>query len=198
MVEFSDFISDGDRTGFNGFEAIPNDGLHYTGGAGPYDEGGIRVEQVNGDFGNDIWISYFFPEGSLGWYPDGGDFGWTRITNTDGSDFNDVGFLRGSGYGDAGTTLGYELRLNGATVLSGTTANTNNGGLGLYLGFSGGGFDEILLADAPGLSFVGDGSLNALALDAIEVRGGVIPEPSSIALLAIGLVIGCGYRRRSR
>ena len=52
VVHTSDFIPDGSRTHFNGFEAIPNDGTFYTGGNGPYAEGGITVEQINGNAGS--------------------------------------------------------------------------------------------------------------------------------------------------
>lgn len=109
-VYTSDFIPDGSRTGFNGFESIPNDGTEYTGGSGACTEGGIAVEQINDDPGNTIWVNYRPPggEGAHGWYPDGGDHGCTRIRLTGGGSFSDVGMLVSTGF--AGTpTMGYEL-----------------------------------------------------------------------------------------
>jgi hypothetical protein len=98
VVHVSDFIPDGSRTNFNGFESIPNDGTFFTGGSGPYVEDGIQVQQINGDAGNDIWVTYLSwgAEGAHAWYPTGGDNGYTRVTMADGSEFGSVGFLRGS------------------------------------------------------------------------------------------------------
>ena len=198
VVHTSDFIANGTRSCFNGFEAIPiaGDGIHFSGGGGPYAEGGITVEQIGGDAGNDIWVKYFFPEGINGWYPDGGDFGFTRITKTDGSDFVNLGMTRGTGY-FADSKVAFDVRLNGVSQLTGTLF-TPGGGAPVYLGFDGMPFDEVLLADAPGIGFVGDGSLNAFAVDEIEVGSNAVPEPSSFALLGLGVVALCGYGWRKR
>jgi hypothetical protein len=63
-----------------------------------------------------------------------------------------------------------------------------------YLGFAGGGFDESRLWDRSG-----EGVLNALALDSIELAGGAgpepVPEPTTLALLGAGLVAVCARRR---
>jgi hypothetical protein len=192
-VHTTDFIADGSRSGFNGFENIPNDGTVYTGGAGPYAEGGITVEQIGGDAGNDIWVGYQpgGGEGAFVWYPDGGDFGYTRITLTGGADFANVGFLVASGYFSGGNGA-YQLLNNGSPVASGTF--TNNAFFS-YLGFAGGGFDTILLRDSLSTVGFGDGSANALALDSIEISA--VPEPTSTALLALGLAaVGVAARRR--
>ena len=181
-IHLTDFIPDGSRSQFNSFELIGNDGTYYTGGSGPYTEDGITVQQVLGDSGNSIWLTAFHPDGAFGWYPDGGDGGYTVITRAGGVDFVDVGFFRGSGFYDAPVTLHWELWDDGALVLSGSVA-----GLPLlapqYLGFGGGGFDEIRLRDTqpnwPGL--------NAFAVDAIELRNGV-PEPGS-SLLLFGIAL---------
>lgn len=137
-VHNADFINDADRTNFNGFENIPNDGTYYTGGSGPYTEDGIQVQQINGDSGNDIWVTCTSCglEGNFGWYPNGGDFGYTQITRSGGIDFEDVGMLIGSGWiGGAGEVF-WELLDNGISVMTGSftpSAGPNPD----YIGFSG-------------------------------------------------------------
>lgn len=192
-VHKTDFIPDGKRTGFNGFESIPHDRSFYSGGAGPYAEDGIQVEQVSGDAGNDILVT-IRGEGQHGWYPSGGDRGYTRITLVGGGNFISVGMLVGSGYGtDQGIRMAYQLWDNGYMVASGRMDSQTDF---KYLGFGGGGFDTILLRDSvTGLGF-GRGSRNALALDAIEISA--VPDPSSNALMALGLVAVASVARRRR
>lgn len=201
VVHTSDFIADATRTNFNGFEGIPNDGTFYTGGAGPYVEDGVSVEQVNGDPAPDIWVAFNPPgkEGQFSWYPNGGDFGYTQITRAGGIDFTDVGMLVGSGFGsDLGLNLAFELWDDGVMVLSGMLANTTSTMPMGYLGFSGGGFDTIRLRDGFGPFQFDDGGANALHVDSIELaRGGnTVPEPGTLALLAIAGLAGAATRRR--
>jgi len=58
ILHTSDFIADANRSHFNDFESIPNDGTFFTGASGPYNGDGISVTQMNGDSGNDIWVTY--------------------------------------------------------------------------------------------------------------------------------------------
>lgn len=198
MIHFSDFIPDADRTQFNGFESIPNNGTFYTGGNGPYSEDGITVQQINGDAGNDIWVTYSGAQHRqhYSWYPNGGDRGYTQITRSDGLDFFDIGLLVGSGFGSRAGTVLYDLLDNGISVLSGSFAPGSD-----YLGFSGGGFDTVRLADTNITGYTGtvhDRHYNALAIDNIELRGGnSVPEPGSMALLAAGLAGFSWSRRRA-
>lgn len=199
MVHLTDFINDGDRSNFNGFENIPNDGTYFTGGSGPYVEDGVSVNQVNGDAGNDIWVTYSTGgqhQGNYSWYPNGGDTGYTEIMRSGGLDFGSVGMLIGSGFGTASNVF-YELLDNGVAVLAGSFVPSYSS----YLGFSGGGFDTIRLSDCSGCDVgttkVTDGHFQALSVDSIELtRGGTVPEPGSLALLAAGL-LGFGWQRRT-
>jgi hypothetical protein len=195
-------------THVNGFEGIPNDGTLYTSSNGtPYSEGGITVQQVNGDPSFGIWATFFHPEGDFGWYPNGGDDGYTKITRTDGGNFGDVHFDVSTGF--LTSTLLYQLYEGGNPVnalngLSGVGPSLTTGTTS-YMGFLGGGFDTILVRDTPDadpgtVDFVG-GGLNALALDAIQNVGGtvIIPEPASLVIWgigAIGLIGGFGRSRR--
>lgn len=195
VVHTTDFIADATRSHFNGFEAIPNNGTIFTGGAGPYSEGGISVSQVHGNQGNSIWVTYL-PTGTAGnhaWYPNGGDRGYTQITMTDGSDFGDVGFAVASG-GSANTVF-FELYNNGGLVFAGSSAMA-----GHYLGFSGGGFDTIRATDnCCGAFSAAGGSYQALAIDSIETAGASVPEPASLAIFGIaGLGLAMSRRRKQK
>jgi hypothetical protein len=190
-VHNSDFIADGSRSHFNGFEAVPNNGTHYTGGNGPYTEDSISVEQVNGQ--GVTWVTFVWPgsQGDYSWYPDGGDLGYTQITSAGGSDFDSVGFNYGSGaQGDSGILV--ELLNDGNVVLS-TSAFLNDSGPN-YIGFSGGGFDTIRARDLTNLGneMVTDGSFQALVIDSIETQDveAAVPEPATLTIWGLG-ALGC-------
>jgi hypothetical protein len=194
-VFFTDFIPDDSRVGFMGFEALP--ASHpFSGVAGSHQEGGISINQVNGQ-PNDIWTTYFFPEGERGWYPNGGDFGYTQLTLTSGEDFQNVGFLIGTGRLAGSSFATYGLYNNGVNILTGTLELS--GTTPFYVGFSGGGFDEIRLREQ--ITSPGDflsGTENALAIDAIEIsvpdRGG---SGFACALAAFTVLVALKRRQRS-
>jgi len=179
FVFFTDMIADGDRTGFTGFENLADTG---TGGAplSPYSFGGLTVTQVGG--GNNIWTTCTTGAGCSGahtdsrsWYPSAGDNAYTSITKTDTSNFVNFGVLVGSGYGASSVTYTYDLRLNGAQVLFGSFNAVTS-----YLGFGGGGFDEVRLiatSGAPSMTQIAGGVFQALQIDNIEVSGGTVSPP---------------------
>ena len=185
LLRSTDFIANATRSGFNGFErsvAFPGTDPSHT-------EGGITATAVAGT----VWTGFvsWGGEGNRAWYHDHGSFGFTRITMEDGRDFQDVGLLIGHGNAGGFARYLYDVRLNGALVLFGLLDGTR----GQYLGFSGGGFDEIRVIGA-GIDFaagllgqleVGGGVFQAVAIDSIEVRFTAVPGPAALALFGLGL-----------
>lgn len=191
-----DVIDDADRDHFYGFENLPSTGRFGNTASGD----NITVTQVGGQT-NDIWTTHLpgGGEGNRAWYPNGGDFGYTAIRTTDGSDLDALGLLVGSGFG-SDSNGHYSLHLDGTEVASGSF--TNSGNLS-YLGFSGTIFDEIRLVTTFSRSFssIGDGSFNALVVDAIEVSLAtppIVPLPAGGLLLLSGLAGLGAMRRRAR
>ena len=194
----TDFIANANRTNFVDFEPIGNRGNF----GASFTQDGVSVNQVNGQL-NDIWTSCaslcWFSNTTFTWYPDNGDNGWTEITKADASDFSDMGLdLGGSRFGLS--TLLYEVLNNGVSVLFGSVAlpAAADG----YIGFSGGGFDQVRLRGTfgPVAGTFGDGATNALPIDNIELAApaGVVPEPGTLALLGLGLAGAAISRRRSK
>ncbi len=195
VVHTTDFIANGSRSHFNGFENIPNDGVFYTGGAGPYTEDTIAVQQVNAT--SPIWVTYSSGlsslEGNFAWYPNGGDTGYTQISLSGGADFDAVGFRVGTGYFSGVSQYLYELLDNNVVVLSGAVS-----GASTYLGFEGGVFDTIRVRDSlSGGGSVTDGGFQALSIDSIETATNTVPEPASMVIWGIG-ALGMGLVARNR
>ena len=133
-----------------------------------------------------------------GWYPNGGDSGYTEITLTSGGDFDDVGLFVGSG-NPSHSFLAYELLNNNSVVSAGTLAGHQMPFH--WLSITGGGFDTIRLRDGNLSSIsVADGSHNALAFDKVYVAAAAatVPEPASIAILGVGALGCCLVARRKK
>jgi hypothetical protein len=209
-VETSNFISS--PTDFDGFETFTSAFV----GPGPYTEGGITVQYVGNTTsalkGNPdgIWTTFTSSiggQGNYGWYANGGGYGYTDITLADGADFQDAQFLVGTGSPNA-IPIEYELLEHGVVVASGNSPGTNLHGPMTYLGFSGGGFDEIwvqaLFNGGPDFDPLADipAGYELVALDSIAATEGVptTPLPAALPLFATGFAgLGLlGWRRKRK
>lgn len=197
VLQTTDFIVA--PANFNGFENIPNDGTFYTGGAGPYTEDGISVRQINGDPPNDIWVTIaqsvgLETEGLYAWYPNGGDNGYTSISLSTMANMDSISLI----FRSYGGNVAYDLLDDGNSVLSGTLTFASFD-LG-RIGFSGGGFDTVLLRGGALGNGVDNGAFQALHIDSIKVNDrGQIPEPATAALVGLSLLgLAATRRRRSK
>jgi hypothetical protein len=191
-VETTNFISS--PANFNGFEGI---GSTFFPTNTPYSEGGITVTYVGVSLGfGGIWTGYtsgIGGEGNFGWYPNGTGAGYTDVKLTSGGGIQAIQFLTGSGWNvPAATTtnLLYQVLNQGVIVLAGTIPVTRNHfgtGTMQYVGFSGGGFDEIKLEnqvnilDAFGENFDG-GAFDSFAANSATAA----PLPAALPLFACG------------
>jgi len=146
------------------------------------------MQQVNGD-PNDLWTTYNPGGGDgKGWYPNGGDFGYTQIALQSGQNFDSASLFVGSGNGSF-SFLAYELLDNSTSVASGVLSGHTTPFQ--WLSITGGGFDTIRLRDggASSISFL-DGNANALAFDKINATVGQTSQPVPEPFTIIGTLIG--------
>ena len=203
IVETSQFIAT--PTFFNGFENItssPNTstllGLTSYDDNTSYGEGGITVDEDA--LGGGIWLNYpsnIGGQGNYGWYPDGGDTGFTKITLTGGEDFRDIQFLAGTGFRAGVYSMAFEL-LENDTVVDGGNILLASYPMS-WVGFSGGGFNTVeIQAEITDVPF-SSSNFNGLAIDSIGADpASAVPEPNALVLLGSGLVrLGLIRRRKS-
>jgi hypothetical protein len=172
---------------------LPNGGdLPYP--TTPFD--GFSIQQVNGQL-NDLWTTYNPGGGDgKGWYPNGGDFGYTQIALQSGQDFESASLFVGSG---SFIFLAYELLNNSTSVASGTLSGHTRPFQ--WLSITGGGFDTIRLRDG-GVSSISvlDGNDNSLAFDKINATvqqtAQPVPEPFTIVGTLIGGTAALRMRKK--
>jgi hypothetical protein len=200
-VPFIDLPAD-----FNGFENIASSPDFHGGGFfptnTPYSEGGITVTYI-ASTPNPNAISTnnksFFGFGDHSWYANGGQFGYTDITLTGGGDFTNIQMWANDGAeGSIPDRLAYRLLEGGSVVASGNLPISFSGVH--YTGFTGGGFDEVQLMSAPGLSSFDPGHVDYTAIDNISANGVVgLPEPATWTVMLIGFAgLGAALRLRRK
>jgi hypothetical protein len=218
-VETTNFISS--PMFFNGFEGIgPLTTNHPNVQYGfdltvpfntPYSEGGITVNDVmisNDPNHTAVHVGWAQPawhgDGNFNWYSVG--LGYTDITLTNGGEFQSIQFLEGSGHLDNTNVVAYELLDHGVVVATGTlpdltsccTSTPINSGYYQYIGFTGGGFDEVRIQGDQGLTAFGPLNSSTFAID--DIAANQVPEPSTWAMMLIGFAaLGfAAYRRKSK
>jgi hypothetical protein len=187
-------------TAFTGFETMR--------GGTSFSEAGITIDYVG--YVSDIWLTSQAAEGLQSWYPNGGGFGYTRITFDTAVDR--FQFAAGSGWQEGTPSLQYQVLLGGDIIGEGAIAGLSNfTGFSVY-GFSDAMFDEVRLqaqatfpsqfrslGDTPTPGF-DPGAFDGLTLDALALGGDMnaIPEPATWAMLITGFgFVGAALRRRS-
>jgi hypothetical protein len=197
-VQTSAFISS--PTNFNGFECP----VSCSNSNGTYTEDGISVLH-NPNTGSGVTsFSDFNPpffisdQGSHFWYG-GGTRGYESISAASGFSFSAVQMLVAGGFPSrVSNYLNYELLDYGVVISSGSIAITSKSFE--YVGFSGGGFNQILIQDTDQTNYFASGSTDALGLDAISAITAPVPEASTWAMMILGF---CGigflnYRRKNQ
>jgi hypothetical protein len=163
-VHHNPFIAD--ATNFNGFEGIS---APFWAANAVYSEDGVDVQYVGPQL---FTTTVLKSEGDRSWAPLGG--GYTKISLTNGSDFDAIQFLAGTKFMGV---LRYELRNNGALLGWGSAGSLGNAFTSLKtFGFSGGRFDEIRLSNPMALDFA--------VIDSISISA--VPEPATWAMMIIG------------
>jgi hypothetical protein len=183
-----------------GFEGEIN-GLSYV-------ESGITVSYVG--YASEIWAGSQAAEGQQSWYVNGGGFGFTRIQF--GEAVGAFQFAGGTGRPPAqafargleqpSPAIQFRLLMGGQQVAEGAFLNAPFYSGFRAFGFSGVLFDEVHIQSQLGDVAFDEGGLDAMALDALAFGGpvgGVIPEPSTWAMLIIGFgLVGFMARRPVR
>lgn len=182
-------------THFNGFEGTNGALLSPP----VYTEDGIEVSYVGTLSFTNIWTSSGVGEGSYSWYPNGGGFGYTKVTF---DPVSAIQFMVGSGWYSTTAAFAYEVLYQGTVVASGQVPGiAGYPGQAKYYGFSGGVFDELHLQVLSSPGPFGATSYEAGIFDSFGtgVAGGPgVPEPQSWAMMIGGFALAGGALRRRR
>lgn len=157
-----------------------------------YEEDGIRVSM------NRNYYSWDAPglDGSEMFYASTGSLEQTDITLTSGENFSDIEMQISSGWtpNSIGTVYLWVQLIDEGSIVFESNIDIQSGD---YLGFVGGGYDQILIgsyASAAVRDSRNPTARNSIAIDNISV-GTLVPAPGAFSLLVIGGMISMSRRR---
>jgi hypothetical protein len=195
-LELTNFISS--PIYFNGFEGIGGSGTYPINT--DYSEGGITVQAVLSS--GTVYTGPTSNYGGVGNYNfQNWGTGYTDIKLISGGEINSIQFLVAGGW-TYPTYLEYRVLNLGVVVAEGTIQNNGYccwpGNGYQYVGFSGGGFNEVHVQDTWGYSSFNPTQFGSLAIDNISANP--TPLPAALPLFAIGLgALGLlGWRRKRK
>lgn len=160
----------------------------------PYSEDGLLFSRTGLSFNNNgcgyAGCTTHTPfDGFSGNYMYGVGNGYFQIETSDSSVFYGLEFIVGTGLGSLDINLSWETFLNGVQ----TDAGSFNSSAGSVVGFTDNvGFDSLRLSQN------GFSSYGGTAFDSVKADLSVsVPEPTSIAILGLGLVV-IGFSRKKK
>ncbi len=157
-----------------------------------YEEDGIRVSM------NRNYFSWDAPglDGSEMFYASTGSLELTDITLATGENFSDIDMQISSGWtpNSIGTVYLWVQLIDEGSIVFESNSDIQSGD---YLGFVGGGYDQILIgsyANAAVRDSRNPTARNSIAIDNISV-GTLVPAPGAFSLLVIGGIVSMSRRR---
>jgi len=157
-----------------------------------YEEDGVRVS-VNRTYYN--WDVPGLDSSGM-FYPNTGSLELVDISRSSGADFQDLDMQIASGWSpeSIGTVFVWVQLYNDGSLVQEFDIDMLAGS---YLGFAGGGFDQVLIGsyvNAERRDLHNPFERNAIAIDNLRL-GTLVPAPASTAMLGLGLLMGTRRRR---